>query len=417
MPYTLLRGEFVIRYPDLPRQGPEPDGDTVKFRPDAPGLVEGLPRPSGTPPDLDARGISVRLEAIDALEIHFGGSHQELAGGNAARDALLALLGFTGVRFFDDLPGKVASADQDALRGHVLAAGIEGNGRLVAFAYPGDHPGPDGASVFVDEALADRSVNARLLAAGHAYPGFYTTLPVSLRRHLALASTAAREVGAGLWPRSTADPDGPATIADLAAAQRLVIWPKLFRRIVPYLAAGFADFDGFDAWLRADPVNRDDALFLVGTLEPGNLHDVVHAAGHQVRLTRWPEEFVIVPDPPAPGAPTGGTPLAAGDVLILAALADPVGADQGRETVTLLNTTASSVDLSGWALVDRSSARSPLAGTLAAGAVTQVSAGPALRLGNQGGALVLVDGAGRTVDHVAYTAERVRPGRTIAFGR
>ena len=76
-----------------------------------------------------------------------------------------------------------------------------------------------------------------------------------------------------------------------------------------------------------------------------------------------------------------------------------------------------SVDLSGWALVDRSSARSSLAGTLAAGAVTQVSAGPALRLGNEGGALVLVDGAGRTVDHVAYTADRVRPGRTIAFGR
>lgn len=33
MSYTLLRGEFVIRYPDLPREGPEPDGDTVKFAP------------------------------------------------------------------------------------------------------------------------------------------------------------------------------------------------------------------------------------------------------------------------------------------------------------------------------------------------------------------------------------------------
>jgi len=42
-----------------------------------------------------------------------------------------------------------------------------------------------------------------------------------------------------------------------------VIWPKLFRRIVPYLAAGFTDFDGFATWLRADPVNRDDALLLL----------------------------------------------------------------------------------------------------------------------------------------------------------
>ena len=60
MPYTLLRGQFVIRYDDLPRQGPEPEGDTVKFMPDTPGLVEMLPRRSGSPPALNARGISVR---------------------------------------------------------------------------------------------------------------------------------------------------------------------------------------------------------------------------------------------------------------------------------------------------------------------------------------------------------------------
>ena len=97
MPYTLLAGAFVIRYPDLPRGGPEPDGDTVKFAPDTPALVEALPRVSGRPPDLNARGISVRLEAIDALETHFAETHQELAGANAARDELLRRLGFTGV--------------------------------------------------------------------------------------------------------------------------------------------------------------------------------------------------------------------------------------------------------------------------------------------------------------------------------
>src|SRR5689334_8869424 len=113
MTYTVLTGRFVIRYPDLPRQGPEPDGDTVKFRPDSPALVEGLPRPSGSPPDLTARGISVRLEAIDALETHFAETHQDLGGANAARDELLRLLGFTGVQFFDDHPNKVRAADQD----------------------------------------------------------------------------------------------------------------------------------------------------------------------------------------------------------------------------------------------------------------------------------------------------------------
>ena len=121
MSYTLLAGAFVIRYPDLPRSGPEPDGDTVKFRPGHPGRwsrrCPGPPagRRTSTP------RVSVRLEAIDALETHFAETHQELAGANAARDELLerARLPPTSC-FFDDQPNKVQSADQDPLRGHVL---------------------------------------------------------------------------------------------------------------------------------------------------------------------------------------------------------------------------------------------------------------------------------------------------------
>ncbi len=103
--------------------GPESDGDTIKFRPDTPGLVETIPRPSGRPPDLNARGISVRLEAIDALETHFAETHQDLAGANAARDALLARLGFTNVVYFPDQPNRVQSADADELVGTSSATG------------------------------------------------------------------------------------------------------------------------------------------------------------------------------------------------------------------------------------------------------------------------------------------------------
>jgi len=419
MPYTLLRGSFVIRYPDLPRQGPEPDGDTIKFLPDTPALVETLPRRSGRPADINARGISVRLEAIDALETHFQETHQELAGANAARDALLAQLGFTNVVFFDDLPNKVQSADQDALRGHVLSNGIDANGRLIAFVYPGDHQGPDGTAVFVDQALVDQSINARLLAAGHAYPAFYATLPADLRTHLAAVSQAARDAQppVGLWPRSVADPDGPATVANLGGLEELVIWPKLFRRIVPYLASGFPNFDSFDTWLRADPVNRDDELFLLEKLERGNLHDVVHGTGSQIQLTVWPEDFIISPDPPAGGGGTGPGQVAAGDVLIVAALPDPVGTDRGHELVTLLNTTAAAIDLAGWALADAAGGRQQLSGPLSGGGMVQVTASGALQLGNQGDTIVLVDPGGGSIDQVTYKADRVRSGRTICFGR
>ena len=419
MSYTLLRGTFVIRYPDLPRQGPEPDGDTVKFRPDSPALIEALPRPSGRPPGLSARGVSVRLEAVDALETHFEEAHQELNGANAARDELLRLLGFTNVRFFRDAPNKVESADQDSLRGHVLTNGIDANGRLIGFVYAGDHPGPDGSAVFIDEALVDGSANAALLAGGLVYPAFYATLPAELRTHLAGTSRTARASAAptGIWPRSTADPNGAATVGGLAEAEQLVMWPKLFRRVVPYLNSGFTDFDSFDAWLRADPVNRDDELFLLDRQERGNLHDVVRAAGQQLQLTLWPEDFVISPDPATPGSPTAPHLIGAGDLLIVAALPDPAGADRGNESVTLLNVTAAAIDLAGWGLSDAAGGRRDLDGAIAGGGALRVTLDGALRLGNQGDTIILLDPKGTSIDRVSYQAGSVRAGRTICFGR
>ncbi len=215
---------------------------------------------------------------------------------------LLAELGFTNVVFFADLLNKVQSADQDSLPGHVLSNGIDANGRMIGVVYAGNPSLPDGSDVFLDEPLLDLSVNAKLLAAGHAYPAFYATLPATLRTHLAGVSRTARDnqPPRELWARSTADPNGAATITDLDAVEQLVIWPKLFRRLVPYFAAGFANFDGFDGWLRADPVDRDDELFLLDRLERGNLHDIVHAAGDTIQMTVWPEDFIISPDPVAP---------------------------------------------------------------------------------------------------------------------
>jgi endonuclease YncB( thermonuclease family) len=192
MSYTLLTGDFVIRYPDLPRGGPDPDGDTIKFRPDTPALVEALPRVSGRAPDLSVHGISVRLEAIDALETHFAETHQELASADAARDRLLAGMGFTNVAFFADMQNKVRSADQDSVRGHVLSNGIDANGRMIGFVFAGEAAEPDGAAIDLDTVRVDVSLNAQLLVAGLVFPAFYATLPEPLRAHLARASRAAR---------------------------------------------------------------------------------------------------------------------------------------------------------------------------------------------------------------------------------
>ncbi|KAH6653632.1 hypothetical protein BKA67DRAFT_660199 [Truncatella angustata] len=241
------RAPCVGKFPhcgDRETYGPEPDGDTVKFLPDNPAWVQGLPWVSGVPPKINSRGISVRLEAIDALETHYQDKHgknklQELHLANAARDELLSQLGFTNVKFLDNSPNKVASANHDSL--------------------PGYWPGADGSTLTVDEAVVDRSVNAKLLANGLAYPAFYGTLPAALREHLATKSGAARTAQRGLWPRSTADKETAAEEVSPTNLQSFVIWPKLFRRVVEYFADGNDDFDNFNAWLLRDARRADEA--------------------------------------------------------------------------------------------------------------------------------------------------------------
>ncbi|MBI3707575.1 MAG: hypothetical protein HY246_07850, partial [Proteobacteria bacterium] len=108
--YALIKGKYWIRYPDKPKQGPQPDGDTITFQPDDPTLVHKLPWLSGRGPNFNTRGsIPVRYEGIDALETHFGGGHQQLQYANAARDENLRRLGFKNVTFFPDLPNNIES--------------------------------------------------------------------------------------------------------------------------------------------------------------------------------------------------------------------------------------------------------------------------------------------------------------------
>jgi hypothetical protein len=143
-----------------------------------------------------------------------------------------------------------------------MTNGVDANGRLIAFVYPGRHPLADGSRVELDEAMVDESVNARLVAAGAVHPAFYETVPAGLCDHLATTSRRARLTtpSLGIWGRSTADPDGAATVVDRASLEQLVVWPKLFRRLVSYLGSGVDDFDGLDPWLRADPIHRDDGV-------------------------------------------------------------------------------------------------------------------------------------------------------------
>ena len=104
-------------------------------------------------------------------------------------------------------------------------------------------------------------------------------------------------------------------------------------------------------------------------------------------------------------------------VRIVAALVNPAGSAPEAETVTLLNASAQPVDLAGWRITDRLKHSCPLpAGQLAAGAVLTVPLCDEVQLGNDGGALTLLDPAGLKVHGVSYTAQQAsREGWTTVF--
>jgi len=422
MSYTLIKGSFHIFYPESPLSGPEPDGDTIKFQPDHKELITALPKPN-QPASFNRDGItSIRFEGIDTLETHFdvGGDeyHQHMGLALAARDRMLALAGFGQVKF-REAPHqfKVESVQNHPIRGHILTNGLDTYGRTIAFVFVGEHPAIDGTQVFVTPQMLDASLNLQLLGQGHAYPAFYLTLPADLREHLHGVTVGARRDGLGLWPQATATTTEAAQVGSLAALESLVMWPKLFRRLAPYLQEGHTDFAALDAWLRADPRNRDDRLLLPNR-ELGNMHDMIVEQGDAIRLAWQPEDVVIVPDdyvleqPPAPPPPIrAGT----GDLRVVAALIDALGNERGQETVTLLNTTAAAIDLAGWHIAD-GTGQQALAGELASGEAMRVTLTSSVQLSNVRDTITVIAPNGDLIDQVSYQARELPgPGRTRVF--
>ncbi len=115
----------------------------------------------------------------------------------------------------------------------------------------------------------------------------------------------------------------------------------------------------------------------------------------------------------SPERPESGTE----PVRIVAALVNPVGAGPETETVTVINASPQPIDLTGWEVADRSKRRCALpAVILPAGATMAMSLSNGVALGNDGGAVTVLDPQGLKVHGVSYTADQVHgEGWTIVF--
>jgi uncharacterized protein YukJ len=117
----------------------------------------------------------------------------------------------------------------------------------------------------------------------------------------------------------------------------------------------------------------------------------------------------------------GGNPIGPGDdpdyqVRIIAAMVNPVGPAPEAETVTLLNTMAQMVDLTGWKLLDKQKNSMSLTGSIPPGGTLRVAVKAPMQLSNSGGIITLLNKQGVKVHGVSYTSGQARQqGVTITF--
>jgi endonuclease YncB( thermonuclease family) len=280
MPMLCLAGVYHVT-------ATEPDGDSVRFRPDDLTLWDQVPGPV----KRNASGAAqLRLDAIDALETHYtpqGGHtlHQPFTLAHEAAAELLTWIGFTGVTRTGETVKSVAADDRP---GFILTRGADLYGRCVALAGRGAAPGT--GQLFVDPQLLRTTVNHHLITGGLAYPTYYTKLYADLRNELTNQVAAARAARSGVFADDVTQTG--VTVESLTTlTDDAVILPKLFRRLADYLHLNGDDpsLAGFKAFL----AQQDDAVWVLSTGEKTNLDALVDVTGQTVGLTRPPEDLVF----------------------------------------------------------------------------------------------------------------------------
>jgi endonuclease YncB( thermonuclease family) len=296
MSYKLIKGYFHLFYQSEYRfVGARPDGDSMWFKPNNPGHLTNL---GGRDVDFNGGGFAqLRFEGIDALELHYKGSHQKVPECVSARDRLLQLAGFKDVTY---APSSVSDIDTSVRtiasphprKGYILSRNVDPYGRPVAFTFVGDTAGSDGSEIYLVPSMMARSLNAKLVGDGSAYPAYYTGLPYNLRDRLTSIAKKAMRREKGIWKVDVSL--SGTQIADESVLKKVAQWPKLFRRLVSYFHDGNVGVNEFETWLRED-TDRDDNLWIISRGEFGNMHDIVEVTGNAIKMVFSPEDIVISP--------------------------------------------------------------------------------------------------------------------------
>jgi endonuclease YncB( thermonuclease family) len=281
--FYALRGSFYVA-------SYSPDGDSIRFRPDHPTHLRALAGSDRLTTSAKKQWhVQVRLEGVDAPELHYLESEQRRA--REARAQLLARLGFNAVTYHG---AYVLRSSPGYVRGWLLTRSVDITGRVIGLAYR-----PDQVALAADYTLEvspdliAESVNAEMIGRGAAYSLMYASLAKPLRDRLVQVAKRARTKRAGVWRYDTTAGFELRGLGSIGTRGALV-FPKLFRRAVSYcwdVAGGFVA-SAFRDWL-CDARASDDGVIYRDAV--GRFSDFVRSDGKSVSLRADVLDMVFLP--------------------------------------------------------------------------------------------------------------------------
>jgi endonuclease YncB( thermonuclease family) len=282
--YRVIFGEFVII-------GKQPDGDSVRFKADNSSLWAKLKNASRLKESSDGT-VQLRFEGIDAPELHYGGTLQPL--GRESRDRLLEWMGFRNVRY-QNL--TVSGSSPERVRGTILSASVERNGRPVAYVLgTAEATGlRDGSGIAVDDTRLRLTWNALSLEQGMSYFTVYNSMPEAQIASFRTLCAKARAAKLGVWALDRTNEFILENAESIGENGQLIL-PKLFRRATDYLSAvrKHKTLAGFKRWLiesRDTSSPQDGQLLEHGSKK--RLSDLIEETGTRVRFKADTLELVF----------------------------------------------------------------------------------------------------------------------------
>jgi endonuclease YncB( thermonuclease family) len=280
MAFKVIKGTFHL-------VGYSPDGDSVRFMASDQSKWASL---SGSKVKLNPKAhAQLRIEGIDTLETHYEQQHQSKESADQTANQLFKLLGIKNV-VWNPSRSKVVSAD-DGVDGYIISRLAEKYGRPVSFVFAGPQDFVDGQEIFLNKAIARKSVNFKLLSKGLAYPTFYDGMFYDLRELFAKEAAKARAAQLGVWSKDMTNKYFRVeSLQDITETH--VIMPKLFRRLIAYIKKnGNFNPTNFVASLSAEP----EKVLILSILHFTHFDNLISVnEDGQIRLEYQPENLVFL---------------------------------------------------------------------------------------------------------------------------